>query len=253
MQVQHAARARIEQFAHDDGGDVRRRDHRHRHVRAFQRGVHAQRGDGACGVQVVLHEVARAQVQQVDACERVQPLLLLVQAGDRPGAHRKLRTDAGQVDHPSHPRAHDRGSDRAAELRLRGAHVRGVVGGRDHHVGRLRTFERLRQKSGIARVADREMCAELLQRRESARVAADHADRLVALQQGARRARGDVAVGSHQDVHGDFLCGGGVRSRHVAVRISAIVDARFSLIVDGETASSRVRRGGAQAPGLNVP
>ena len=37
------------------------------------------------------------------------------------------------------------------------------------------------------------------------------------------------------------------------LRISAIVDARFSLIVDGETASSRVRRGGAQAPGVNVP
>jgi hypothetical protein len=37
-----------------------------------------------------------------------------------------------------------------------------------------------------------------------------------------------------------------------AVRISAIVDARFSLIVDGETASSRARRGGAQALGLNV-
>ena len=36
------------------------------------------------------------------------------------------------------------------------------------------------------------------------------------------------------------------------VRISAIVDARFSLIVDGETASSRTRRGGAQAPGRNV-
>ena len=36
------------------------------------------------------------------------------------------------------------------------------------------------------------------------------------------------------------------------LRISAIVDARFSLIVDGETASSRVRRGGAQALGLNV-
>ena len=36
------------------------------------------------------------------------------------------------------------------------------------------------------------------------------------------------------------------------LRISAIVDARFSLIVDGETASSRVRRGGAQAPGVNV-
>ena len=37
------------------------------------------------------------------------------------------------------------------------------------------------------------------------------------------------------------------------MRISAIVDARFSLIVDDETASSRVRRGGAQAPGVNVP
>jgi len=36
------------------------------------------------------------------------------------------------------------------------------------------------------------------------------------------------------------------------VRISAIVDARFSLIVDGETASSRMRRGGAQALRLNV-
>ena len=36
------------------------------------------------------------------------------------------------------------------------------------------------------------------------------------------------------------------------VRISVIVDARFSLIVDGETASSRMRRGGAQAPVLNV-
>ena len=41
-------------------------------------------------------------------------------------------------------------------------------------------------------------------------------------------------------------------SLHPFVRISAIVDARFSLIVDGETASSRVRRGGAQAPGRNV-
>ena len=36
------------------------------------------------------------------------------------------------------------------------------------------------------------------------------------------------------------------------MRISAIVDARFSLIVDGETAPSRVRRGGAQVPGSNV-
>ena len=40
---------------------------------------------------------------------------------------------------------------------------------------------------------------------------------------------------------------------HLTVRISAIVDARFSLIVDDETASSRVHRGGAQALGLNVP
>ena len=37
------------------------------------------------------------------------------------------------------------------------------------------------------------------------------------------------------------------------VRISAIVDACFRLIVDGETASSRARRGGAQAPGVIVP
>jgi hypothetical protein len=36
------------------------------------------------------------------------------------------------------------------------------------------------------------------------------------------------------------------------VRISAIVDAHFSLIVDGETASLRTRRGGAQALELNV-
>jgi len=38
----------------------------------------------------------------------------------------------------------------------------------------------------------------------------------------------------------------------VSVRISAIVDAHFSLIVDGDTASRRTRRGGAQALGLNV-
>ena len=36
------------------------------------------------------------------------------------------------------------------------------------------------------------------------------------------------------------------------LRISAIVDAYFSLIVDGETASFRARRGGAQALGWNV-
>jgi hypothetical protein len=43
------------------------------------------------------------------------------------------------------------------------------------------------------------------------------------------------------------------RAAHVVVlRISAIVDAHFSLIVDGKTVSSRVRRGGAQAPGRNV-
>ncbi|MDP1901904.1 MAG: hypothetical protein Q8K96_15835 [Rubrivivax sp.] len=36
------------------------------------------------------------------------------------------------------------------------------------------------------------------------------------------------------------------------MRISVIVDARFSLIVDGETASSKARRGGVQAPGVNV-
>ncbi len=36
------------------------------------------------------------------------------------------------------------------------------------------------------------------------------------------------------------------------LRISAIVDAHFSLIVDGETASQRTRRGGAQALALNV-
>ena len=34
------------------------------------------------------------------------------------------------------------------------------------------------------------------------------------------------------------------------VRISVIVDAGFSLIVDGETVSRRTRRGGAQALGL---
>jgi hypothetical protein len=36
------------------------------------------------------------------------------------------------------------------------------------------------------------------------------------------------------------------------VRISAIVDACFSLIVDDETASRRTRRGSAQALSLNV-
>ena len=36
------------------------------------------------------------------------------------------------------------------------------------------------------------------------------------------------------------------------LRISVIVDARFSLIVDGETASSSPRRGGVQVPGRNV-
>ena len=42
-------------------------------------------------------------------------------------------------------------------------------------------------------------------------------------------------------------------AQQIAVlRISVIVDARFSLIVDGETASSRVRRGGAQVPVVNV-
>jgi hypothetical protein len=41
--------------------------------------------------------------------------------------------------------------------------------------------------------------------------------------------------------------------RSSKLRISAIVDARFSLIVDGETASSRMCRGGAQAPRPNVP
>jgi hypothetical protein len=38
----------------------------------------------------------------------------------------------------------------------------------------------------------------------------------------------------------------------VYVRISVIVDAGFSLIVDAEKASRRTRRGGAQALGLNV-
>ena len=42
------------------------------------------------------------------------------------------------------------------------------------------------------------------------------------------------------------------REKFFKVRISAIVDARFSLIVDGQTASIRRRRGGAQAPGWNV-
>jgi hypothetical protein len=36
------------------------------------------------------------------------------------------------------------------------------------------------------------------------------------------------------------------------VRISAIVDGCFNLIVHGETASARRRWGGAQAPGWNV-
>lgn len=36
------------------------------------------------------------------------------------------------------------------------------------------------------------------------------------------------------------------------VRISAIVDARFRLIVDGKSAPSVTRRGGAQVRGLNV-
>ena len=36
------------------------------------------------------------------------------------------------------------------------------------------------------------------------------------------------------------------------VRISVFVDARFSLIVDDETASSKARRRGVQVPGWNV-
>ena len=43
-----------------------------------------------------------------------------------------------------------------------------------------------------------------------------------------------------------------IRENHSPVRISVIVDAHFSLIVDGETALVRTRRGGAQALGLNV-
>jgi hypothetical protein len=43
-----------------------------------------------------------------------------------------------------------------------------------------------------------------------------------------------------------------VDRREHRLRISVIVDARFSLIVDGETASSRDRRVGAQAPVRNV-
>ena len=46
--------------------------------------------------------------------------------------------------------------------------------------------------------------------------------------------------------------GMGLRKRTCLVRISAIVDTCFSLIVDGETALSRVRRGGAQVLGGNV-
>lgn len=53
----------------------------------------------------------------------------------------------------------------------------------------------------------------------------------------AKKAQGVVAVFTGDDL---------------AVRISAIVDARFNLIVDGETASSRTCRGGAQVPGRNV-
>ena len=43
-----------------------------------------------------------------------------------------------------------------------------------------------------------------------------------------------------------------VKNTGALLRISAIVDARFSLIVDDETASSKARRGGVQVPGWNV-
>ena len=39
---------------------------------------------------------------------------------------------------------------------------------------------------------------------------------------------------------------------HANVRISAIVDAHFRLIVDGKSAPSVTRRGAAQVRGLNV-
>jgi hypothetical protein len=42
------------------------------------------------------------------------------------------------------------------------------------------------------------------------------------------------------------------RGLHSCMRISAIVDGHFSLIVDVQTALLRTRRGGAQALGLNV-
>ena len=43
-----------------------------------------------------------------------------------------------------------------------------------------------------------------------------------------------------------------VKREPFSVRISAIVDGCFSLIVHGETASARKRWEGAQAPGWNV-
>ena len=69
-----------------------------------------------------------------------------------------------------------------------------------------------------------------------------------------------AAVGRSGSVRGDWIKHGSVVidvginwvPERNPLRISAIVDARFRLIVDGETASSRVRRGGAQVPGSNV-
>ena len=63
---------------------------------------------------MVLHQVARTQVQQVKASPRVQALLLLVQASDQTSARGQLGADARQADDPSHTRPRDRGGDRDA-------------------------------------------------------------------------------------------------------------------------------------------
>jgi hypothetical protein len=178
-------------------GDVLGRDHRHRELGLDGVRQQARVLDLPERVVEVLEEGGRAQQQQVDAGDLLQPLFLRMQAGDHAGAFALVGAQAAECDDAAHAaRAHGLGDGLAFLVLPRAVVGRAAIGGQQRVDG-VGAAEGLRQKGRIAGVACQHLGAGAFERGQLVRVAAEGAH----LGAGGQQPSGDLASGVAGGAH----------------------------------------------------
>ena len=165
---------------------------------AGKRSHRAQRRDAH---EKIFHEIARAQVQDVEARDAIQLLLHVVQANDGTRFLRVLRADAAERDDIGNACICDRRGVGIRNAFLMGAQVllRNILG--DHEIDGCSAVESFRHRRDILHVADERFGALLRERLEFLRVAPDHANLLALRKQRFRRWPSRMPRRSRNDDH----------------------------------------------------